>query len=313
MIKNLESKPRLIMIWGVDNFPYPENSVQWNHIYAVYEKQAQRLGLEINLVKTNISQILHHKRINHDFHQMLQGGSIGALLQHSLPLLTPSAPLSFGRFNQLLIAASGGTSYDFEKFPWGSSPTTDELIAWADLEVRHDGAIDRAEKLTGAIKDFHLKEPLNLRVCLRKLDKARLNDSTCEKCLRTIVPLALVGVDPNTCGFDVDENSFKLSKKLILDGVSPILVDSHWIPIQKLISENIEYDLFGSREFFEWLKGYDFNSVSKNLDFYRNLYYGLPYSLAKNLDWVYIKMGLHIHESSPARELDKVRTNPKEV
>ena len=303
MIKNLESKPRLIMIWGVDNFPYPENSIQWNHIYSTYKEQANRLGLQIHLIKTNISRVLNHRRINHDFYKMLHGGSVGALLQHSLPLLTSTAPLSFGRFDKLLIAASSGTSYDFEKFPWGSSPEVDEKILWADLEVIHDGAIDRHMKIIDTIKEFHMQEPLQLRVCLRKLNKAMLNDSTCEKCLRTIVPLTMIGVDPNTFGFKLDENSFKILKKMITRGeLSPVLVEGHWIPIKKSIPDNMTYDQNGSREFLQWLKQYDLYSTHKNMELYRKIYFSLPYYLAKNLDKLYMKMGLHIHEGSPRRK-----------
>jgi len=303
MIRNLEQKPRLIMLWGVDDFPYPENSEQWNHIYEVYKKRAYRLGLNINLVKTNISQIIYHKKINHNFHEMLHNGSVGALLQHSLPLLTPCAPLSFGRFRRLLIAASSGTSYNFEKYPWGSSPLTDETINWADLKVIHDGAIDRAEKITGLIKEFHSSNPLQLRVCLCKLDKAILNDSTCEKCLRTIAPLALAGIDPNTCGFNVDETSFNLLKEIIADGgLSPVLIDAHWIPIQKMIPKTLNHDFYGSMKFFEWFREYDMLSVSKKLDLHRKIYHYLPFLLADLLDRFYQKIGLYIHEASPLRE-----------
>ncbi|HEY9516993.1 MAG TPA: hypothetical protein VIQ74_15045, partial [Gemmatimonadaceae bacterium] len=76
--------------------------------------------------------------------------------------------------------------------PWGSHWELDPLWSGAGLTIEHLGAErDRGEKLA-ALKD----EPLvrqYLRVCWENRS-ARLNCSRCEKCLRTQIVLAAVGV-----------------------------------------------------------------------------------------------------------------------
>ena len=301
LISNIDKKPRLLMFWGVDNFSYPENRRQWEHIYSTYQNQAERLGLEINLVKTNISQILDTGRIDHDFHWMLYNGSFRGIIQHSLILLPLAAPISTGRFNKLLIASSGSQPDDYES-PWGSTSAIDEKIIWADLNVRHDGNIPRSQKITGDVKDYLLMNKMLLRVCLRKLDEALLNDSICEKCLRTIASLILNGIDPNQCGFEVNSLTFQ-SMRRFLEGerVDNDLV-TNWGNIQELIPEEIVFDYYGSREFFEWFKSYDFTLDEGNIDLLRSIYNKLPYMIAKSLDKVYRRLGYNIHEGSPIRK-----------
>jgi hypothetical protein len=300
MISNLHQKPKLIMYWGIDNFPYPENSEQWRHIYSTYSEQAKRLDLDIHLVKTNISQILDTKRINHDFHKILQNGSVRAMIQHSLILLPLVAPLSITRFNKLLIASSGEQSFNYES-PWGSTPRIDEIITWADLRVSHDGNIPRANKIAGEMKEFLLENQLLLRVCLRKLEKNQLNDSSCEKCLRTIASLVLAGIDPNVCGFNVDNSTFRLMKEMLTNTRVTNDLVSEWLPIQKLIPARIDFDIYGSKEFYEWFRGFEF-TLKDRVGLLRDLYYNLPYEVAKNLDMVYRKAGVKVQEASPKRD-----------
>ncbi len=77
--------------------------------------------------------------------------------------------------------------------PWGSHPLVDPLWSTAALEFRHDGAeARRSEKLDR----FVARSPLalgSLRVCGYEREGLR-NCGICEKCLRTRVGLAALGV-----------------------------------------------------------------------------------------------------------------------
>ena len=296
MVKNLEHKPRLLMIWGVDNFPYPENKSQWDLIFSTYSEQANRLKLPINLIQTNITQILDEKRINHAFHKVLYNGSFRFLFQHSLILLPLMAPISIGRFNKLLIASSTGPSRDFTKLPWGSNPSIDEQMVWADLTVRHDGVIERVEKIT-SIKPFLDKYNLLLKVCLKKLDRPELNDGNCEKCIRTMITLILSGIDPNTCGFKVDSSTFMIMKEILSGQVDKRYL-VHLAPIQKTIPPGFEFDLSGSKEFYEWFRNYQFKPLGNITKFYKT-YYNLPYPVARFFNYIYRKLGIPIHDPTP--------------
>jgi hypothetical protein len=74
-----------------------------------------------------------------------------------------------------------------------------------------------------------------------------------------MVGLLVEGVDPNKCNFNLDAK--KLSyirasfiKGRIAIGEAQLLL---WRDIQRHIPEEINTDIFGSREFLAWLRTYD--------------------------------------------------------
>jgi hypothetical protein len=297
LITNLEKKPRLVTIWGVDDFPYPEHSEHWEKAISIYREFAEKIALDFFLVKTNISQILDDRRIEHRFHKELYDGDIRAALQNSLITITVAAPLSVERFNHLIIAATSTLdptpSQEDILFPRSWRPWTDEKIVWANLTVKHDSTLNRNDKIR-SICNYLRNNDLTLRVCVRsKLVGGYLNDSECEKCLRTVAALILEGCDPNICGFQVDDSTFKKIRYLA-ERNKPLTPSEYWRQIQSLIPEVIEKDIHGSREFFEWFRTYEFD-VSKKNYFYRDLYTAIPYGFAKYLDKIYQKFGVNIH------------------
>ena len=302
LLTNMNLKPRLIMSWGIDNFPYPERSEHWEKTISIYKEFASQKGLDFNLVKTNASQVLDTRRIGHRFHRELYDGAIRAALQHSLILLPLAAPLSMGRFNHLIIASTFIPSYDFSKHPRAAVPEADERIIWADLTVKHDGfALSRNDKIFDEIAEYLKRDPFTLRVCLRSpFIDGKINDSTCEKCLRTIASLTLAGVDPNLCGFQVDDSTFKEMRKY-WENAKFSHPGYHWTQIKNAIPSILDDDFYGSKEFFEWFRGFDFKTVEKNW-FYRDLYTALPYSIAKYLDMLYGKIGIQVHQEPVMRE-----------
>jgi len=263
---------------------------------STYSKFANGKGLNISLVKTNATSVLYDRRIEHDFHDLLYDGTLRARLQHSLVLLPLAAPLSIGRFDRLLIAASQDPTYPQHKRPWSGTPDADEKIIWADLRVKHHGYIPRTKKITGAIKEHLKNEKLSLQVCF----KPRTNCCICEKCYRTIAILVLAGIDPRDCGFDIDDNVFDRMKAFFENTKMPFAgTDYRWTPIQKLIPDNMDYDLYGSKNFFKWFRNFDFKTTEKNVRIYRKIYNKLPYGIAKILDIFYKKVGIRIYEHSP--------------
>ena len=293
LINNIQQKPRLVMIWGIDNFPFPEHSKHWKKTISIYKDFAEKKKLVFDLIKTNVSQILDYRRIEHSYHKELFDGSFREALQHSLLFIPLVAPLSIGRFNRVIVAASFTPAFDFSLWPRAAVPKIDEKIIWADLETIHDGYISRKEKIE-RISEYHKNDDLVLRVCLRSdVVDGKINDSTCEKCLRTIASLLLVGIDPNECGFSVDKTLFKKirfyweNKKTARYG--------SWFEIQSLIPEKIDIDIHGSRDFFEWFRDFNFSTTEKNW-FFTDLYTGVPFRIAQLLDKVYYKLDINVHE-----------------
>jgi hypothetical protein len=307
LITNIDLKPRLIMIWGVEGQPYPQYSEYWKRVISTYWEFAGKLGVRFHLVKTDALDVLDAKRIEHDFHEPLRDGTFWARLQHSLVLLPLTAPLSLNRFDRLLIAATNDPTHPYSRHPWGSQPRTDEKIAWADLRVKHDGYIPRPEKIVGPIKEYFKTDELSLRVCLqRRREPEKLNCSKCEKCLRTIAPLVLAGLDPNKCGFEVDDSTFRSMKTMLEDGkLDNESIEAYWKPIQRIIPETIDHAPFGSEAFFEWFSHFNLKSKDKNVWMYRDIYNKIPYAFSKYLDVLYKVMGVNIHDHSPIRPAKK--------
>jgi hypothetical protein len=75
--------------------------------------------------------------------------------------------------------------------PLGSHPLTDPLFANEGMEVVHDGAeATRVDKLRRVVENEAALA--NLLVCA---DDPNVNCGRCEKCLRTMIPLRLLGID----------------------------------------------------------------------------------------------------------------------
>jgi hypothetical protein len=309
LINNIHHNPQLVMLWGVDDFPYPERADHWEKTISIYREYAERKKLELYILKTNISQILDSDQIWHSYYKELCNGVIRATLGHSTVLLGPAAPISINRFNRLIIAASNIRDYDYQLKPNGAHPDADEKIIWADLSVKHDGLVKRIEKFN-RIVDYHGDEDFILRVCTRSaFVDGKVNDSRCFKCLHTIMRLILIGLDPNKCGFKVDESTFEFLKSQ--------LRNKHWATtyagalrkIQKVTPDQVGYDVSGSNEFFEWFRELDLETLEKKEKnwFYTDLYMWLPLSLAKILEQVYYKYGITLDRWTYNKEYARAR------
>ena len=302
LYKNIHLNPKLIMLWGIDDFSYPEKSEYWTKVISIYKNWANKHNLEYHIVKTNNSQILDDRRIEHKYNKIIYDGRLRPALQHSLVLLPTAAPLSIGRFNRFIIAASGTPeSHNFMK-PRAARPWFDEKIVWADLNVINHGSLSRNKKIQ-EMKEFILNEGVTFKVCvMSKPIDDYINDSSCEKCYRTIISLVISGIDPNLCGFKVDETTFLKMKNFWLKRKSTRMSNT-WTELQELIPEEIEHDFYGSKAFFEWYRDFDLSETERSW-LYNDLYNALPYSLAKLLDKVYHRYGINIHEN-PKKRINK--------
>jgi len=293
LMKNIDLNPQLVMIWGFDNFPYPERADYWKKVTETYQSFAENKRLDINIIKTNITQILNEIRIEHMFHKELYDGTMREGLRQSILPLAVAAPLSINRFNHFLIAASFMHGLDFSVHPRATLPELDETIAWANLEVEHHGFLDRTEKIIYLSKILE-KDTLQLRVCVRsKLFDDKLNDSKCEKCIRTFLPIMLLGIDPNSCGFNVDETTFKTIMDYWEQKSRPLVPFLSYRKMQNMISPQMDYNIPGSKEFIEWFRDFDFPPSTKNW-FYTDLHMKLPYPLARLMFKLYNKLNIDV-------------------
>jgi hypothetical protein len=310
LIRNVSLKPKLIMFFGVVGYQLDSSYKKHNQLVRkTYSDFARREGLVINFVDTNTSGILNDSRITHDFHRILRGSPLWDSLQLPLVLLGLPAPLSIGRFNRLLMAADSSPPADSRarelsyKHPYASQPWINEKFAWADLRVILDAYVDRFSK-TSLVKEYLKKHEYRLRVCNDPpLD--RLNCSTCEKCSRTIVPLILERVDPNNCGFEVNRSTFESMRSNLEKKKFETWREVRWKKAQNLIPYEMETDLWGSRDFFMWLRNLDIDSVRKKRNLHKDLFNLLPYHLAVLFD----AFSRSVHGQSVSRSINTLLTS----
>jgi len=206
-----------------------------------------------------------HTRLMSTFDHCIEGTSWWASVQHGMGLLGVCAPLTAIRDIRNLYIASSATRDKAQGLglPWGSHPLIDGNVAWADVKAIHDcPEWCRQEKIRYAIKPFieltnHYPRFI---VCNDTGRRHVLNCGRCEKCCRTIVGLALEGIDPNRCGFHIDGRTFPRIKQKLLWG--PLRFTHRksglWWDIRACIPGTITGDLYGSRAFFEWLRTHEF-------------------------------------------------------
>lgn len=162
----------LVTVWGFD---VGVNDVEsFKPLAAALNEAAQAIGRPHWIVRTNLRQVLAEFRRNW-------------------------GPLTFGaglafialfferRFSEFVI----GSSYPFGALvPWGSHPLVDPLFSSSSLRVVHDGApFGRLEK-TRTIGRWPLTGRF-LHVCQ---GSGPTNCSACEKCLRTMATIDVLGL-----------------------------------------------------------------------------------------------------------------------
>jgi hypothetical protein len=284
---NRHLEPRLIGVFGtefpLDNEPYLESVRRESASFANRNKVA------LSFIHTNVPFLFDHRAGIHKF-AAVRGKVNGDLwkgMGYALGFLSMTAPLSAGRFNHLIIAAWADreTARNVRENPDASSPRVDEKVAWSNLRVEHHGCLHRYEKAR-EMRDWL---PGNqVRVCW-KFEKAQelgdaVNCSRCEKCARTIVALAIGGVDPRLCGFRIDEESIRYIRDRLEKGRSSRShLSKWWEPMQRQLPDHIEGDMFGLREFMKWFRSYDLGAVVYSPGLSRRaqkVYHRLPYGVA---------------------------------
>jgi len=245
--RHRDEKPDLVSVWCHD--PRLHEEEKWECVKAAARWLSERDGVTSLQVKSNLTQI-NDRLLNHVF-----GVSWYAHVAHGLLQLSLCAPITAVRDIGRVRIASG--SPQDRLYPWGSHPSIDNNVAWAGVVATHDAVeMSRQEKLRYMCATD--------RDCLTKLKVCHthpLNCAKCEKCFRTIVGLCIEGVDPRDCGFHADDRTLNNIRRSIVAGKMPTPGSEmvEWEVLQRCLAEETGPNFIGSREFFTWLRSYDFS------------------------------------------------------
>lgn len=304
LFSNMALKPRLIIIFGTSDIPISNVRFQ-KLLEREYSRFAEREGLTLNFIRTNMMGILDVSRVDHLFgslskydgrpdgyvwtdHWPHYWDGIGFMLAHSCQ----AAPLSIGRFSRLISAGFGSLQ---KKYPGAQHPT--EKTKWANITIAMDGQDKKRYEKAIFLKEFVGAHKFKLRVCLEYLSRSpdKLNCNECEKCLQTITECMLAGIDPNGCGFSADQQTLELIRMRL---TSPYSFSSQeiadwWKPLLQAIPNETELN-YSAKQFFDFMKRVDIDSIVRHENsFLSKCYHRLPYPISHILRVVW--------EKTPAR------------
>ncbi|HEU4649509.1 MAG TPA: hypothetical protein VFS33_10655 [Gemmatimonadales bacterium] len=177
----------------VPHFEAPPGSPELGaEIEARLRAAAAELGMELLVAETNLRsaevlRVLEPGRYSPKLWNFeLAHGAALAAIAHALPR-------AVGR---VYVAASA--TYD-DLFPWGSHPLLDPLWSTETRQIVHDGCAHTRVAKAARIASSGVALRA-LRVCAVQ-HRAEYNCGRCEKCLRTMVELEIVGALPRAKTF----------------------------------------------------------------------------------------------------------------
>jgi 7-cyano-7-deazaguanine synthase in queuosine biosynthesis len=215
VLSHLDEITTLVFVHGFDIQPHEVELRA--RVSESLRKAAGRLGKPLIEVETNL-------RAFSDRYALWSEEYCGTALASVALLLSPQ----FGRF---YIPASFSPNYTA---PWGSHKDLDPLWSTDATEVIHDGVasrVDKARLIAGS--DVALQ---SLRVCWENR-AGRYNCGRCEKCIRTMVNLQVVGALDRCTTF---------SNRLNLSAVAHVPIPDECARV--FIEENLEAARDGSQD-----------------------------------------------------------------
>jgi hypothetical protein len=169
-----------------------------------------------------------------------------------------------------LSSVSIASTYDIPNLkPWGSHPLLDPNYSSIDLRIRHDGLrLSRLNKVR-LVADWNVALQ-NLRVCTANSPE-KLNCGMCEKCIRTMTELLVVGKLVGSGAFAVHDVSRDLLNTIQIGNE---LVDSFYCdliePLKAVgrldLVEVIQVKSQQFRKRLAWEQGRDWKGAAKRLD-----------------------------------------------
>lgn len=207
-----------------------EDEATYSTARHAYEETMQMLGLQLLTARTNVRQLL---------------ACVDWGLAHGSALI--GLALALGLLLSRFYVPATHTYSDL--VPWGSDPRLDPLLSTETLQVVHDGAsVTRVEK-TAVIAQW-AETYSRLRVCWVKPDGLS-NCCRCEKCIRTMIALDMVGTLPQYTTFPLPMERQNIRSCRFLNeserAFAREIIDRAIAVGRKDIAFDVRYALFRSR------------------------------------------------------------------
>lgn len=269
-------------IWGADMaLDYPGG---WGKIRSQNQAFASHHGVCFHAIRSNLRSFFHEYRLNKLCAHVPDFSNWWGNIQNGWGLLGLCAPLTVhAGYPQVFIPASYWR--DQTGYSWGSHPLIDGKARWADIGVVHEGYdLARQQKMAFLAQTIRSEVPdLWLRVCYTGVRGDNCN--RCEKCCRTIVGLMIEGLDPNSHGFRVSEETFDDFLKYWRRGTYHLSKGDiiFWQDLQNALRKKREFKAPYGASFFDWIRDVDLGEMKRlsarkfrGFDFLLNLTQYIP-------------------------------------
>jgi hypothetical protein len=264
LIRNLKKRPSTLTVKGTLDVPLQDDEY-WKRVQDRLIPFTNSLGVESHAVETNALDLVNLAAINTEFRGQFKTG-FWEELAFGLSLISMSAPYTYeNQIGKVVISASNTAN---SQRPWGSTPMTDERIAWGGIRLIHDSYdLERIDKIRQILVPFANSHgrPVPLKVCMgRKSIRSattQLNCGQCSKCMVTELTLILSGADAREWGFDMSPASLSALRKNLDGGEFDQEYDEvSWKFIKenaKAAPEDIVSRYPGLRGFLDWFADWD--------------------------------------------------------
>lgn len=258
----------LITLHGYD-VPFGKKTM-WHNVQQQCQGFADKYGHQISFIHFNFRSVINVQKlakISKEIPVWIEYTS------EALSHIGVAIPLLFERgYAKILMASSVTQEYPFA---YGTHPAIDNFIACAGINAFHDGVkLTRLEKVKTVKKiaeNQHIAKPV-LRVCWGN-DKQGGNCCMCEKCLRTMHEILILGEDLATWGFNCSLKELKHNTEKFLE--TKPYIGSNWFEVQEHSTKLIAKKNKKVASYFEWFKTLDLHSlhtISATLELRRTLF-----------------------------------------
>lgn len=214
LITRINERPDLITLWGADvDF---DNKEGWKNVEDFVTNIGKKYNLKNVIIRASVRKFIDNSEIERQFRKIINDDWWHGM-QHGIGIIGNVAPYAYKNGIEIIYMPSTHTKNE-KNIVCASKPEIDNNFRFANSRIIHEGyeknRQDKIENICNFVKER--KEQINLRVCYRS--KNGDNCNRCEKCYRTMVGLAVEGLNPNEFGFEFNENKIEeIEKNLMKD------------------------------------------------------------------------------------------------
>lgn len=255
LVTHFDEKPMLVNVWGADVHP---NDLE-NHRVIEWDlmKFSKELKIPFIFIRSSIRWCFDEPFLSYYYKDTIHDTWWHGM-QHGVGLLSLLAPYDYLENVSTNYIASTYTIKDIGVVRCISYPFVDSALKTGATQCYHDGfgyrRIDKMKNIVAFANGSEASNSIPLKVCF--YPQRGENCCKCEKCLRTMAAVLVMGGTLSQFGFHPDYHEAEkyikrfCDKNILTDDVLPF-----WTDIKKFLIEN------GTNNFrMNWIANYQFNT-----------------------------------------------------